>query len=187
MKALEVVGDPAWPEVILLAQIEDLAHHSGRGSPRRAMGRPRAIGQACFPELVKTALPFVERCPRDTEIPTGSRDLAWFVTSRPQDLQSPRGKPRLLCLRRHSLLQVDRLEKRAECVTLLLGFHTWRIGSPGRTRTSDQRINSPSLYQLSYRGTAPFQAAAFWKMVPVKSRQRILNYFRRQRVSGHIA
>ena len=27
------------------------------------------------------------------------------------------------------------------------------IGSPGRTRTSDQRINSPSLYQLSYRGT----------------------------------
>jgi hypothetical protein len=30
------------------------------------------------------------------------------------------------------------------------------IGSPGRTRTSDQRINSPSLYQLSYRGTEPF-------------------------------
>jgi Phage integrase family len=29
------------------------------------------------------------------------------------------------------------------------------IGSPGRTRTSDQRINSPSLYQLSYRGTEP--------------------------------
>jgi hypothetical protein len=26
------------------------------------------------------------------------------------------------------------------------------FGSPGRTRTSDQRINSPSLYQLSYRG-----------------------------------
>ena len=29
------------------------------------------------------------------------------------------------------------------------------IGSPGRTRTADQRINSPSLYQLSYRGTEP--------------------------------
>ena len=50
-----------------------------------------------------------------------------------------------------------------------------RIGSPGRTRTADQRINSPSLYQLSYRGTEPLQAAAFWKMVPGKSRQRILN------------
>ena len=32
---------------------------------------------------------------------------------------------------------------------------TGEIGSPGRTRTTDQRINSPSLYQLSYRGTAP--------------------------------
>ena len=27
------------------------------------------------------------------------------------------------------------------------------IGSPGWTRTNDQRINSPTLYQLSYRGT----------------------------------
>src|ERR1022692_3224981 len=26
------------------------------------------------------------------------------------------------------------------------------IGSPGWTRTNDQRINSPTLYQLSYRG-----------------------------------
>ena len=25
-------------------------------------------------------------------------------------------------------------------------------GSPGWTRTNDQRINSPTLYQLSYRG-----------------------------------
>jgi hypothetical protein len=28
-----------------------------------------------------------------------------------------------------------------------------KVGSPGRTRTSDQLINSQSLYQLSYRGT----------------------------------
>jgi hypothetical protein len=26
------------------------------------------------------------------------------------------------------------------------------IGSPGWTRTNDQRINSPTLYRLSYRG-----------------------------------
>jgi hypothetical protein len=26
------------------------------------------------------------------------------------------------------------------------------VGSPGWTRTNDQRINSPTLYQLSYRG-----------------------------------
>lgn len=29
------------------------------------------------------------------------------------------------------------------------------IGSPTRARTWDLRINSPSLYQLSYRGTVP--------------------------------
>ena len=27
------------------------------------------------------------------------------------------------------------------------------FGSPGWTRTNDQRINSPTLYRLSYRGT----------------------------------
>ena len=29
----------------------------------------------------------------------------------------------------------------------------WKGGSPGRTRTSDQSVNSRPLYQLSYRGT----------------------------------
>ena len=29
----------------------------------------------------------------------------------------------------------------------------FKIGSPGRTRTSDQAVNSRSLYQLSYRGS----------------------------------
>ncbi len=31
-----------------------------------------------------------------------------------------------------------------------------RSGSPTRARTWDLRINSPSLYQLSYRGTADY-------------------------------
>src|SRR5262249_31591212 len=30
-----------------------------------------------------------------------------------------------------------------------------RYGSPGRTRTSDQLVNSQPLYRLSYRGMAP--------------------------------
>src|SRR5882672_7362620 len=38
-----------------------------------------------------------------------------------------------------------------------MGF-TGGVGSPGRTRTTDQRINSPSLYQLSYRGTRACKA-----------------------------
>ena len=31
---------------------------------------------------------------------------------------------------------------------------TAKVGSPGWARTSDIRINSPTLYQLSYRGVA---------------------------------
>ena len=32
-------------------------------------------------------------------------------------------------------------------------FQIVKGGSPGRTRTSDQSVNSRPLYQLSYRGT----------------------------------
>ena len=31
-------------------------------------------------------------------------------------------------------------------------------GSPGWTRTNDQRINSPTLYRLSYRGTERWES-----------------------------
>src|ERR1035441_7436089 len=46
------------------------------------------------------------------------------------------------------------------------------IGSPGWTRTNDQRINSPTLYQLSYRGVdgAPRMVAPGWAL----ERRRIL-------------
>ena len=40
-------------------------------------------------------------------------------------------------------------------------------GSPGRTRTSDKRINSPLLYQLSYRGTASQARQVFSNTIPV--------------------
>ena len=69
MKTLEVIGDSARPEVMALPQVQDLAHDLAWSSPRRSMRRPRPIGQACLPELVKPALPFVERRPRDAEIP----------------------------------------------------------------------------------------------------------------------
>ena len=36
----------------------------------------------------------------------------------------------------------------------MLGFFEVTFGSPTWTRTRDLRINSPSLYQLSYQGTA---------------------------------
>ena len=46
-------------------------------------------------------------------------------------------------------------------------------GSPGRTRTSDQLINSQPLYQLSYRGmtlSRSTRAPAFWSSHWAKSR-----------------
>lgn len=41
----------------------------------------------------------------------------------------------------------------------LLKIFAGLVGSPGWTRTNDQRINSPTLYRLSYRGTGGF----YWK------------------------
>src|SRR5262249_16574738 len=38
------------------------------------------------------------------------------------------------------------------------------FGSPGRTRTSDQAVNSRSLYQLSYRGSEPR-----WRAPPLEA------------------
>ena len=40
------------------------------------------------------------------------------------------------------------------------------IGSSGWTRTNDLRINSPTLYQLSYRGSAGYGGAAYSKADP---------------------
>ena len=40
----------------------------------------------------------------------------------------------------------------------------FKIGSPGRTRTSDQAVNSRSLYQLSYRGSEPR-----WRAPPLEA------------------
>ena len=48
-----------------------------------------------------------------------------------------------------------------------------KTGSPGRTRTSDQLINSQPLYQLSYRGMAGSRISRgpeFWSSHWAKSR-----------------
>ena len=40
-----------------------------------------------------------------------------------------------------------------------------KSGSPGWTRTNDLRINSPTLYRLSYRGTEKEGGAFSWQAV----------------------
>ena len=63
---------------------------------------------------------------------------------------------------------IDRGQKKALAEE---GFR--KFGSPGRTRTSDQLINSQPLYQLSYRGmtlSRITRGAAFWSSHWAKSR-----------------
>ena len=50
-----------------------------------------------------------------------------------------------------------------------------KAGSPTRTRTRDQLINSQPLYQLSYRGIAHTVVARpkFWSRRAAKSRQPV--------------
>lgn len=47
------------------------------------------------------------------------------------------------------------------------------FGSPSRDRTCDLRINSPSLYRLSYRGKNiildGFKKICKWQVKPIKS------------------
>ena len=89
VKALEVVGDPARPEVVVLPQIQDLAHDLAWGRPRRPMGRSRAIAQARLPVRVKPSFPAVERL---REMPKCRHVRAtWRGSSAPvAGLQSPR-------------------------------------------------------------------------------------------------
>ena len=48
VKALQVGGDSARAEVIVLAQIQDLAHDRRRRCPWRTVGSSRPVGQARF-------------------------------------------------------------------------------------------------------------------------------------------
>jgi hypothetical protein len=61
VQALQVGRDSARPEVIVLPQIQDLAHYRARGCPRRAVRRAWPVSQSSFTEFIKTLLPAVER------------------------------------------------------------------------------------------------------------------------------
>ena len=56
-------------------------------------------------------------------------------------------------------------------------------GSPGRTRTSDQLINSQPLYQLSYRGMGSWQGARFWSKGPAQVKRPLRSFDARARVA----
>src|SRR5690606_19888465 len=123
VKALQVRRNPSCPEVIILAQIQYLAHDRARGFPRRVMWFPWPVRQTRFTELVVALLPAVERCPGVTEVSTGLGYVSWLLLCMSKDLQPPGHDPCLFCFG-HAALPPRGPEQRAECVTLLLRLHT---------------------------------------------------------------
>src|SRR5687768_12839133 len=61
MESPQVIRDPAGAEVILLAQIQDLADHCGWRRHRTAVRHSRPIAQPRVPEAPKAPLPLVVR------------------------------------------------------------------------------------------------------------------------------
>ena len=75
MESVQVRGDPGRPEVIVLAQIEDLADHLARRGSRRSVRRPRAIAQPGITVFRVSPLPLVERLPGKAEPPADAGDI----------------------------------------------------------------------------------------------------------------
>ena len=91
---------------------------------------------------------------------SGDSSISWFRTSRGRAVILPPPYANPLIFWPKQRLRSKRERPPAVSPTALL-----RFGSPGRTRTSDQAVNSRSLYQLSYRGSgrlAP-QALSPWR------------------------
>jgi hypothetical protein len=76
MKPRQVRGDPAGSEVIVLAQVEDLADDFTGGGAWRPLRYPLSIAEAGVPVLGVTSLPLVERFPRNPEPATDPGDVS---------------------------------------------------------------------------------------------------------------
>jgi hypothetical protein len=59
----EIVGNLAGPEVVVLPEVQDLAHDLGGRRPRGAAWRPGPVGQSGVTVLVIPLSPFVKRLP----------------------------------------------------------------------------------------------------------------------------
>jgi hypothetical protein len=75
MESVQIRRDPAWSEVIVLAQVENLADHLACRRSRRSLWPPRPIAQAGVTVLGVSPLPFVERLPRSPEPTANSSDI----------------------------------------------------------------------------------------------------------------
>ena len=76
MKPLQIVGNLPWPKVVVLPEVEDLAHDLGRRRPRGAVWRSGPVRQSCITVLKIALSPFVKRLTGNAEVPAGPRDVA---------------------------------------------------------------------------------------------------------------
>ena len=81
VKPLQIIGNLARAEVVVLPEVEDLAHDLRRRGPRRAVRRPGAVRQSGITVLVIPLSPLVERLAGNAEMPTGPRDIAGTVAA----------------------------------------------------------------------------------------------------------
>src|SRR6266852_8594320 len=73
---LQIHGDLGWAKVVMLPQVEDLAHHLGLGRVRAHQRPTRPFTKAFWPELLIPTQPEVVRVPRDSEVPARHGDIA---------------------------------------------------------------------------------------------------------------
>jgi len=84
--ALQVVSNLARPEVLVLAQVHDLADHLARCGPRRPMRRARSIGQPGFTVCRRTAVSSGSTPAARSEMPARPGDVPGTLRCLLQDL-----------------------------------------------------------------------------------------------------
>ena len=81
VKPLQIIGNLARAEVVVLPEVEDLAHDLWRRRPRGVVRRPGPVRQSGITVLVIPLPPLVERLPGDREMPAGARHIAGIVAA----------------------------------------------------------------------------------------------------------
>ncbi len=87
--ALEVHGDLGRTEVVVLSEMDDLAHHLSLGGVRANQRPVRPLAKAFRPELLISTQPEVERVPGDPEVPAGHSDVASHLLDMLDDGKAP--------------------------------------------------------------------------------------------------
>src|SRR5260370_19221985 len=91
--SLQIHGDLGRAKVVMLPQVDDLAHHLGLGGMRANQWPMRALAQALRSQLLVAAQPPVEGVPRDPEVPARHGDIASNLLGVLDDRESPSSSP----------------------------------------------------------------------------------------------